>query len=255
MGKLHELLAVENDIKDVFSKIIDETTKTFNQKSSHFQETRKKYHPFKAEDTDISDEEFIPMVTTVSEKLKYATGSFIRMIDVVLQKEKSNQQACADLIVEAPDGTTKTIIEKVPVIFLVQMENIFTRIRGVFSEIPTFDPAKVWKKDETGIGIWKADDIKRIRTKKVPQVIVKYDATKEHPAQTELVQIDTAVGEWIHSTKTGALSPKQKSQLLDRIDRLIAGIKIARAKANNLEVENVHVGRQFFNFIEEVIDI
>jgi hypothetical protein len=251
MGKLHELLAVENDIKDVFTKIVDETTKTFNQKSSHFQETRKKYHPFKADDTDIPDEEFMPMVTTVADKLDYAKGPFIRMIDALLQKERANQTACADLVVENPDGTMQTIIEKTPVIFLVQMENVLTRIRGVYAEIPTFDPAKSWSKDETGVGIWKAEDVERIRTKKVPHIIVKYAATKEHPAQTDLVSVDAAVGKWTHSTKSGALSPKQKSQLLDRIDRLIAGVKIARAKANDLEVEPARIGSQFFNFISE----
>jgi hypothetical protein len=146
-------------------------------------------------------------------------------------------------------------LEKAPVIFLVQMENILERVRKVYSEIPTLDPAKTWTREETENSIWKADPVKRVRTKKIPQPIVKYDATKEHPAQTDLVSIDTAVGEWTHSTKSGALSPKQKSQLLDRIDRLIAGIKIARAKANDHEADNSRIGAQLFSFIGEGINI
>jgi hypothetical protein len=255
MGQLHELLAVESDIKDVFSKIIEETTKTFNSRSSHFQETRKTYHPKDDGDKDLPDEEFVPMVTTVSDKLSYAKEHFVKLIDVVLQKERSNQKACADVIVEMPDGTPKTLIEQAPVIFLVQMENILDRIRKVYLEIPTLDPAKTWKKDETKDGVWVADPVKRVRTKKVPEVIVKYQATKEHPAQTDIVSMDAVVGEWTHSSSSGALSPKQKSQLLDHIDRLLAAVKIARAKANGLEIQNARIGAVFMNFINEGVEI
>jgi hypothetical protein len=251
MGKLHELLAVEKDMKDVFTKILDETAKTFNQRSAHFLETRKSYRPFNEEDKDLPDEEHTPMVTTVEDKLSYAQGPIIRFIDVELQKERANQSATADIKVELPDGTVKTILEKAPVTFLVQMESALERIRKVYDEIPTLDPARTWAKDATKTSVWVADPIKRVRTKKVPQVLVKYDATDKHPAQTEIVQMDQAVGEWTHSFSSGALSPKQKSQILDRIERLIAGVKIARAKANSQEVESVRVGKNLFNFIEE----
>jgi hypothetical protein len=251
MGKIHELLAVEKDVKDVFSKILDETVKTFNQRSAHFLETRKAYHPFSEQDKDLPDEEHTPMVTTVMDKLNYAQGHIIRFVDVELQKERANQTAKSDIVVEMPDGKTKVILADAPVTFLVQMESSLERIRKVYDEIPTLDPSKTWTKDETKSGVWKAELVKRVRTKKVPKVLVKYDATKEHPAQTDIVQMDEAVGEWTHSFSSGALSPKQKSQILDRIDRLIAGVKIARAKANSQEVDSAKVGLQIFNFLNE----
>jgi hypothetical protein len=251
MGKLHELLAVEKDVKDVLGKVLEETAKTFNQRSAHFLETRKSYRPFNDQDKDLPDEEHTPMVTTVEEKLNYVQGHIIRFIDVELQKERSNQEAKADIIVEMLDGTTKSILTEAPVTFLVQMESALERIRRVYDEIPTLDPAKIWSKDETKLGIWKAEPVKRVRTKKIPKVIVKYDATKEHPAQTEVVHLDEGVGEWTQSFSSGALSPKQKSQILDRIDRLIAGVKIARAKANSQDVKSAKVGLQIFNYINE----
>lgn len=255
MGKIHELLAVEKDVKDVFSKILDETAKTFNQRSAHFLETRKSYHPINEQDKDLPDEEHTPMVTTVMDKLTYAQGHIIRFVDVELQKERANQIAKSNVMVELPDGTTKTILEDAPVTFLVQMESALDRIRKVYDEIPTLDPAKTWSSDETKSGIWKADPVKRVRTKKVSKVLVKYDATKEHPAQADIVQVDEVVGEWTHSFSSGALSPKQKSQILDRIDRLIAGVKIARAKANSQEVDSAKVGLQIFNFINDGLAI
>jgi hypothetical protein len=251
MGKIHELLAVEKDVKDVFAKILDETAKTFNQRSAHFLETRKSYRPYNDQDKDLPDEEHTPMVTTVQDKLTYAQGHIKRFVDVELQKERANQIAKSDILVEMPDWTTKTILKEAPVTFLVQMESALDRVRKVYDEIPTLDPAKTWSKDETKTGIWKAEPVKRVRTRKIPKVLVKYDATKEHPAQAEIVQMDESVGEWTHSFSSGALSPKQKSQILDRIDRLIAGVKIARAKANAQEVESAKIGLQFFNFINE----
>jgi hypothetical protein len=255
MGKIHELLAVEKDVKDVFSKILDETAETFNQRSAHFLETRKSYRPYNDLDKDLPDEEHTPMVTTVEDKLTYAQGHIIRFVDVELQKERANQTAKSDIIVEMPDGKPKTILTEAPVTFLVQMESALDRIRKVYDKIPTLDPAKTWSKDETKNGIWRADPVKRVRTKKVPKVIVKYDATKEHPAQTEIHLLDEAVGEWTQSFSSGALSPKQKSQILARIDRLIAGVKIARAKANSQEVDSARVGLQIFNFINEGLAI
>jgi len=254
MGKLHELLAVESDIKDVFGKIIDETTKTFNQRSEHFQETRKTYNPLNPEDKDLPDEEFKPMATTVVDKLNYSQEAFVRMIDAVLQKERANQNACADIIVTMPDGTLKTLLTNAPVVFLVQMENILSRIRSVYNEIPTLEPAKSWEKDTTQYGVWKAEPFIRVRTKKIPTPLVKYQATKEHPAQTEIINLDEVVGKWNQTSRSGALSPKQKSQLLDHFDRLIAAVKIARAKANDREIETAIVGIQFFNYINEDVE-
>lgn len=250
-GKLHELLAVEKDVKDVVNKILDETAKTFNQRSAHFQETRKSYAPFKADDKDIPDQEFTPMVTTVKAKLDYNQVPVVRLVDIELQKERANQKASADVVVEMPDGSTETILERAPVTFLVQMETLLERLRKTYDEIPTLDPAKVWKIETTKEGVWVADPVKRVRTKKMPKVVVKHEPTKEHPAQTEIVQIDEGVGEWTHSYESGALSPKQKSQLLDRIDRLIVGFKIARAKANAQEIESAKIGGRLFNFINE----
>ena len=249
MGKLHELLAVEKDAKDVFSKIIDETLKTFSQRSGHFVESRKSYSPFVEQDKDRPDEEFTPMVTTVREKLDYAQGSIVRFIDVELQKERANQHASADVVVELPDGTTETILEKAPVTFLIQMESVLERVRKFYQEIPTIDPSKIWTVDDTRTGVWKSEAIERVRTKKVPKVITKAEATDKFQAQTEIVMSDEAVGTWTQTYASGALSPKQKSQLIARIDLLISGIKIARAKANAQETDNSRFGLKLFNYI------
>lgn len=252
MGVLHELLAVEKDAKDVLTKILEETLKTFSQRSSHFVESRKTYRPFKEGDKDIPEQEFSPMATTVKDKLDYAQGSIIRFIDIELQKESSNQKATADVIVELPDGKTETVIEAAPVTWLVQMETLLERIRKVYSNIPTLNPNEVWNEDKTRDNVWiTKEPIIKVRTKKVPTVIEKSKATDKFPAQTEIVHTDEPVGEFTQSSASGALSPKQKSQLLDRIDRLVTAVKIARSKANGQEVESKKIGLNIFNFINQ----
>lgn len=255
MGQLHELLAVEKEAKEVFAKILEETSKTFSQRSSHFVESRKSYSPFNDEDKDRPDEEFTPMVTTVREKLDYAQDHIVRFMDIEIQKERANQKASADIVVELPDGTTQVILEKAPVTFLVQMESVLERIRKVYSDIPTIDPAKVWSLDPTREGVWKSDQVERIRTKKMPTVIEKAKASDKFPAQVEIVQTDEAVGKWIQTFACGSLSPKQKSQILSRIDRLLGGIKIARAKANAQEIESCKIGQLIFKYINDGFNI
>lgn len=255
MALLHELLAVEKDAKDVFTKILDETLKTFKQKSTHFLESRKDYNPLHDDDKDRPDEEFVPMVTTVPDKLNYAQKSFIRLMDIEIQKEKANQQACADVIVELPDGNVVTLLEKAPVTFLVQMESVLERIRNLYQNIPTLDPAKEWTVDEVRENVYKSNPIERIRTKKIPKVIEKSPATDKFPAQTEIVYSDEPVGTWTQTFASGGLSPKQKSQVLARLDSLIVGIKIARAKANAQEIKKAKIGQKFFNYINEGLKI
>ena len=255
MGVLHELIAVEKDVKIKLTKILEEANETFTQKSSHFLESRKTYTPFKEEDKDLPDTEFTPMVTTVKAKLDYVQEYCVSAIDVALQKESANQEAKADVIVELPDGSTEIILKDAPVTFLVQMENTLEQIRKVYHSIPTLDPSKVWKVDETINDTWISDPIKKVRSKKVPNAFEKAKGTDKFPAQVEIIYLDEAVGEFNQQYRCGGLSSKQKSNLLARIDSLIKGVKIARAKANSQEVKNKKIGNVFFNFINKGFDL
>ena len=254
MGKLHQLLAVEKDSKNKMAKIIEECSKTFNQRGALFMETSKTYAPISAEDNDRPDETFEPMQSTVIDKLTYVEDSIKQTIDILIQKERANSQAKADIEIENSDGTKTKLITDVPVTALVQLENVLEDVRNrVYNEIPTLDPAKVWNKDGTKQNVWVANPVQLRRTRKVQEPLLMHPATKEHPAQTQLITTDKLAGIWTTSVKSGALSPKQKSQLLNALEKLIAGIKIARSKANDIEVEAVQIGKTIFNFINSAI--
>jgi len=104
--------------------------------------------------------------------------------------------------------------------------------------VPTLDPAKGFRPDEQrGEGIFKARDVRKTRTSKQPKVIVKYEATKEHPAQTELLNIDVPIGTIEEQEWSGMMTPAEKAELLDRIEKLSRAVRSARSRANEVPVD------------------
>jgi hypothetical protein len=47
------------------------------------------------------------------------------------------------------------------------------------------------------------------------------------------------------------ITPARKSELLDRIDKLLRAVKKARQRANGTEVVKVNVGKSIMDFINE----
>ena len=85
MGKLHEILAIEEDRRGKAKKIVSETTKTFKDKQNHFVSTIHVYKPVGEEEKDqvVGQTE---RVTTVNDKLGYTTNALVEYIDAFLQR-------------------------------------------------------------------------------------------------------------------------------------------------------------------------
>jgi hypothetical protein len=250
-GQLHELIAVEKDVKGTTEKIIIEAHKTFTDRKDHFTEMFKTYSPINPEDPEKLEGESKPLVTTVADKLTYFEKMVKRHFDVIIQKEATNAIAKADIIVEAEDGTETTVAKDVPVAALVQFENLFERIRAeVYNVIPTLDPSVKWiAPDKARPGVYSTAEITRTRTRKTKKVIQLAPATDKFQAQTQLIDADEPAGYWKQIDRSGMLSPGEKSDLLDKYTRLIEGIKKARARANTTPVVSVKIANDLFGFI------
>jgi len=251
MGKIHELIAVEEDAQKKMQKIFDETHATFTKRIDHFDAHSRVYSAFDASDRDIPEEETTHLVTTVSDKLAYTIPYAVKYLDILLQKESANTQAKADLVVETNTGEDKILQKDVPVIVLVQFQKILTEMRKhVFASIPTLDPKIDWEVDGTQKNTWKQKTPRKVvRTRKEPQPITLAPATDKHQAQAQLVNKDVPVGEYTISQQSSRLSPAQKSDLLDKLDRVIEGVKRARSRANNLDAPKKKIGKAIFDFI------
>jgi hypothetical protein len=251
MGKLHELIAVEEDVKKTFAKIGQETAVTFTKRGDHFDGTSRLYQAYNEADKDVPEQEVTHMVTSVNEKLAYTMPYLSKLLDIIYQKESANTIAKADLIV-GDDEDQVTIAAGVPVLVLVQFENILTKFRqDVLDAIPTLDPKVDWERDESaGKGVWKTkSEVKTVRTKKIAKPVTLSPATDKFQAQVQLINEDIPVGEFIKTSVTGRLSPAQKSAILANIDLVIAGVKKARSRANDTAVETKIIGKKISDFI------
>lgn len=245
MGKLHELLAVEPDLKGAAEKIIAETINTFSKKEGHFKAQVRRYHPLEDGGESFPDENQ-EMVTTVAKKLEWTQKAVEKYLDAVAQKEASNTSASA--VVEI-DG--KPLIEQpLPATLLLALEGRLKQLREVYNAIPTLDPGEQWNWDEK-TRAYEAAPTKSFRTKKVMKNHVKAPATDKHPAQVEVYTEDVQVGFWTTRKWSGALTPSEKADLLERVDNLIQAVKRARQRANDCEAAKTWVGGALFAYIHE----
>ena len=79
--------------------------------------------------------------------------------------------------------------------------------------------------------------------------ITLYEATEEHPAQTQLITEDVIAGQWLTIKYSGAIAPPRKKQLLARIEKLSNAVKFAREQANAIEATEKKLGREVFDYL------
>jgi hypothetical protein len=248
MAKLHELLAVESDLEGTYNRILKETGTNFLKHPDRYFGKHQRVESFDEnapKESDVHKE----MDDTINGKLKYSQKSVVRYLDAVLQKERTNQEARSDLVV---DGTI--IAKDVPATFLLGLETKLKKVRThLYETIPTLQPGVKWEKDSSfGDDVYRmVNSEEKFRTKKVMKNHVISPATDKHPAQVNVYNEDEKVARVIIDTWCGMISSAEKSQKLNKVDKLIRAVKKARQKANTTEVVNMTIGKELFDFIEE----
>jgi hypothetical protein len=243
-GKLHELLAVEDDLKGTSKKIHAETLTTFMKKQDHFMSKAVEFHSV-LEGVRPELEGEVAMVTTVSDKLNYYADATSKYLDAFLQKESTNTAAKADIILD----NGEVLAKDVPATALLGLERELGKVLDVYSVLPTLEPTVVWENDEAaGQGIVRNTQNK-VRTKKVTKPFVLYEATERHPAQVEKVSEDIVTGNLTTITKSSKITPARKSLLMKRVEETRRAVKKARMRANTVEHHTVSIGDALFNHI------
>ncbi len=244
MGKLHELLAVEGNLETQANKCRAELQNTF-EKKRHLME--KKITTFFPTDEKIAPviEQQLDIQTTVVKELKWISDHIAKAIDAGFQVAKANTVAKADIILEGGDILAKDV----PATSLLELEKRVNEVQQLAHHIPTLDPTKGFTMDANQ-GVYVARDINKIRTKKTNRVLVKYEATKEHPAQTEIVSEDVPVGKITEQEWSGMITPLEKANILSRIDILVRAIRSARSRANEVVVDSTaQIGKKLLDFV------
>lgn len=248
-AQLHEVLAVEQDLRGQAGKILAETQSEFG-KEARFRGSITTYEPFDAAESHLATTEREELATTVEERLQYTAKSLSKYWDVVLQKELTNQVASADIVI---DG--RVIATAVPATMLLGLETRILQFRQAIENMPTLDAKTAWtpaQGQKPGVYATEYDDVK-FRTRKVVEPVVLYPAVVKEgvgiPAQVKEVSKDINVGKVIKKQFSGAVTSARCSEILGRVDTLLQAVRSARQRANKAEVVQANIGDELFRFI------
>lgn len=246
MAKLHELLAVETNLENQANKVRGELASTFDKKRHLFEEKRVVFTPL-GEGGQTVIESQSDIQSTVVKELKWIQPFISKAIDASYQVAEANTRGRADVVLE--DG--KTLLTGVPATSLLELEKRLAEISALVTAIPTLDPAKGFTSDEQrGVGVFKARQVRKTRSRKEKVVIVKYEATKEHPAQTELIDKDVPVGTVEEQEWSGLMTPAEKAELISKVENVSRAIRQARSRANEVEIDPTNkIGQKILNAI------
>lgn len=232
MGKLHELLAVEDTVTSAAEKLISSSAEKFNKHSEFFAGGVRTLARLKdsAEDKAIETaaRRVKELPTDVAETLSYIFPYMEKALNLKLSKHLTNQIAVADIEL---DG--RVLAKAVPVDFLLDLEKALPRWRTLFSAMPTLDPSRLWSPERKGV--WKAEAPATSQTEKIAYPVVLAAATEKHPAQVKEATKDIVVGTFSQTDFSGAATTQQKADVLALCDRLIVAVKQARMRANAVE--------------------
>jgi hypothetical protein len=244
MSKLHELLAVEGPLKKAAETATNQATQTFNN-PANFTGFVRTYSPF-VEDGVKYPEERLELSYTVDDLMAKVNKNMSKYFDAVLQKEETNQNAKADIIID-----DKVIANDLPATFLLGLEAKLSSLRKIYLTIPTLSDSIKWVKDvNKGKGVYvAANDEQVLKTAKTVKSKTLYEATEHHPAQIDRWEEATNVGLYSKKIWSGMLSTADKNKLIEKIDKLSIAVKKARQRANNTDVVKKQIGKDIFNYI------
>jgi hypothetical protein len=172
-----------------------------------------------------------------------ACEKWTELWNLVLTQDAGNQQARADVVV---DG--RAVLNGVPVTTLLFLDKQLAEVENLVSKLPTPDPAEDWTHDPNS-GLLRSPVAESLRTTKEPTVLVKYEATDKHPAQTETYMKDVPAGYWRQVLYSGCVQADRKNAILGRLKKLQDAVKLAREQANLIDVERQKAGEALLAFL------
>lgn len=248
MPKIHELLAIDANLKGQSLKVRTDTTTNFEKRQNLFTERRKTFQSLEENaKQEVTIEEQTTMQTTVAKELLWMTKHVIRSLDASFLVDKGNTQAKADIVTE--DG--EVLYKDVPATFLLSLEKRVKEIKDVLGRVQTLDSAKGFKLDpDFGEHVYVARELDKVRTRKDTRARELSKATDKHPAQFHLEPYDVVTGKVIEQEWSSLLTPGLKAELMEQAETLFRAVTSARSKANELTVDGKEkIGEALMEFL------
>jgi len=241
-SKLHQIVAVESSEKKRLERTRTELYKKL-QKEALFTGMVRKYEPKDEEGEQLPDE-VARVQMTVQDAVEDFQEATVRLIDLTASKDYGNVKASSDIVVEG-----ETLVHDCPVSLLLFLEKQFEDLETFVRHAPVLGTDREWTPSSSNEKIFVSNPEHRNSTKKVQRAIVLYDATPEHPAQTQLITEDVIQGVWTAIQQHGGITQNQKRAWTEKIAKLRIAVKEARCNANETEVETKKIGDKLFNFV------
>lgn len=242
MAKLNQLIAVAKTVKADTNKVVTDAYHVL-QKAPLLTGLTRVYRP-RADDGEQLPGESSRVQVRVPEVLDDVKDAWVKLVDLVATLDTTNQLARADIILA--DGSV--LADGVSVSTLLFLEKQLVDLRTLIMKLPLLDPAEIWS-ESTEEGVWAADPVKTVRTKKVPRNHVKAVATDKHPAQVELYHEDVVVGDWTTTKFSGAIAQRDAKAMLARVVELTEAVKRAREHANGAQVVDKRIGEPILSYV------
>jgi hypothetical protein len=238
--KLNQILGVRDGVKNRVEKAITALHRTA---PAAFAGISRVYRPI-----DDNDVVYPPESTLVQVKGIDVVAQFrallTELMDVIATTDVTNCTAKADIVLG--DGTV--LAEQVPAVTLLFVEKKIEDIRTFLTKLPVLDPSEEWTLDPIR-GIYATGRVETLRMKKVHRNHVLAEATKEHPAQVQIVQTDTPEGSWLTTRFSGAFPEPVIQNALRRLETIRQAVVYARNQANSTEVTDLKIGENILRYI------
>jgi hypothetical protein len=241
---MSQVVGLEADAKKQKHKITTELHKAM-QKAELFRGTAEVFEPA-VEGVELFPPKKVKVRLSAEEALGEMAEHWIEWWDWTATKDIGNasEGARANVVIDE-----EVFLEKVPVPLLLFLKDQFENVRKAIEVIPTLDEVEDWVWD-VALGFYRtADPVRTRKTRNVKKPIVLYDATKEHPAQTQIIDDVEVMGYWVGTKFSGALSATRKKELLRRVAKVLEALKIAKEEANNHRTQTQNIGEKLFSFV------
>lgn len=239
--QLHQIIALANGQR---TRTLEAVTAIYKkvQKPALFDGLVRSYRPILEDEHELPPEQK-NIQAQWRDCMSAAVKHWSQLLDITLTQDSANCNAKSSIKV---DG--QIIAADVPVTYLLFLEKHLVDCRTFIQHIPVLDTAEEWTWDGNK-NCYVTKPQRKIRTRKVPKTLVKYEATEHHPAQTERYDEDVVAGEWHSVLLSGRIRAQDKEQLLARVEQLIEAVKLAREEANRAPAPSAKIANKLFDFI------
>jgi hypothetical protein len=243
MPKLHQILAIETTARAQSQK---DLTKIYHglEKPDMLTGQFNEYQPLKEDGMKLPSERKALQVR-VKDVIKQAVDTMSKAFDIVAVRDFANTSAKSDVVM--PDGSV--LLKDAPAPYLLWLEKQITDLHTVICKLPTLPADTEWEWDTNQNCFKNKYEVKTAKTEKVQEPLVLHPPTPEHPAQTQMITRDVIAGYWTKTTYHGAIPISEVRAMKERAETLLAAVKMAREKANQVEAPDQKVGSQLLNYV------